>query len=579
MRASIPSVAAVFSVLLSAWSQQVNALQQPFILPTSVGGGVNRLNNDPTGGDISTTLRIELPLFGGALDTAQASLLDAGKEKAVETRIAAHSSLHKGASGFTTLTHENFPHLSVRIRQHGGLALAKRNDSDADAEAWCDPTVKSWTGYIDTIDGKSLWFQFFESRSDPEKDPLLLWTNGGPGCSSAIGLFQELGPCLVPLQNGTPSPGPPINGTTRNPHSWNSASSIIFIDQPVDVGFSYSRYGVHTYDADQGARDLYAFLRIFFSAFPRFGANEFVLTSESYGGRYAPRYAAEIVDRNAEVLQKAKGEGREVRVGEVINFKAVAIGNGLTAPAEQATSEYDMLCTRKGGAKTPYLPISACKGMAVWKKRCDEILPRVCRDNFAFDDCIMHIDACQDGISGPYASTGRNPYNMEDDCKAGLMPNLCYDVVGDIKAYLDRPDVRELIGAASLSQIGNFTTCNWDVNSGFARSGDVFVDNVGYISGLLERGIRVLIYVGALDVSCNWIGNKRWLFNMDWSGKDAFLAAENRGWLVNGEVAGETQSADGLTWATIHGAGHMVPYDKPVQAKNLIYRWLAGEPL
>ncbi|CAD6888847.1 unnamed protein product [Tilletia caries] len=70
------------------------------------------------------------------------------------------------------------------------------------------------------------------------------------------------------------------------------------------------------------------------------------------------------------------------------------------------------------------------------EEECDEILPRVCRDNFAFDDCMMHIDACQDGISGPY--------NMENDCKAGLMPNLCYDVVGDIKAYLDRPDVREV---------------------------------------------------------------------------------------------------------------------------------------
>ncbi|KAE8190162.1 hypothetical protein CF336_g5429 [Tilletia laevis] len=90
-------------------------------------------------------------------------------------------------------------------------------------------------------------------------------------------------------------------------------------------------------------------------------------------------------------------------------------------PAEQATSEYDMLCTRKGGAKTPYLPISACKGMAVWKKNAT----RSCR-----------------GCAG--ITLRRNPYNMENDCKAGLMPNLCYDVVGDIKAYLDRPDVREV---------------------------------------------------------------------------------------------------------------------------------------
>ncbi|KAE8268864.1 hypothetical protein A4X09_0g3474 [Tilletia walkeri] len=570
MRASILSFGALLSVLSSALSQAHARQQQPFVLPSSSF-------TSSLLADISTTQHIELPF--GDFSTAQA----ASNEEAVESRIAAHSSAHRGASGFVTLSHEEFPYLSVRIRQHGG-AFARTSTKDGakkamDPEAWCDPTVKSWTGYIDTIDGKSLWFQFFESRSDPKKDPLLLWTNGGPGCSSAIGLFQELGPCRVPLRNGAMPSGPAINGTEFNEWSWNSQSSIIFIDQPVDVGFSYSRFGVHTYNADQGARDLYAFLRIFFDAFPRFAENESVITTESYGGRYAPRYASEIVDRNAEVVHKAARKGEEVDRRKLINLKAVAIGNGLTSPAEQMTSEFDMLCTRKGGAKTPYLPIGACKRMEVWKKKCDKILPIVCQENFSQDECQMHIDACQDEISGPYAATGRNPYNVEDDCKAGIQPNLCYDVVGDIRQYLDRPDVRELIGAASVEQIGNFTTCNWDVNSGFERTGDEIVDNVGYASGLLERGIRMLFYVGKLDLSCNWVGNKRWLFNMDWYGKEKFLAAENRGWVVDGEIAGETQSAEGLTWATILGAGHMVPYDKPVQAKNLIYRWLAGEPL
>jgi carboxypeptidase C (cathepsin A) len=65
---------------------------------------------------------------------------------------------------------------------------------------------------IDTIDGKSLFFYFFESRSSPEKDPVLLWTNGGPGASSAIGLFQELGPCRIEVGSSKTANGPPING-------------------------------------------------------------------------------------------------------------------------------------------------------------------------------------------------------------------------------------------------------------------------------------------------------------------------------------------------------------------------------
>jgi len=567
MRSSSSRRAAVVVVVVAvtaiASSLTAAQLQQPFGLPNPLTQNI--INTF----DISTAQTIELPLASTAAINARV--------RSTESRIAAHSAQHRGAAGFTTLKHEEFPHVSVRICQHSASAKdtsrRKAAGADLDPEAWCDPTVVSWTGYIDTIDGKSLWFQAFESRSNPDKDPLLLWTNGGPGCSSAVGLFQELGPCAVPLRNGVMPSGPPINGTVFNPHAWNSQSSIIFIDQPVGVGFSY------TYDADQGAVDVYAFLRIFFSAFPKFAGNDFVMTAESYGGRYIPRYAAEVVDRNAAIVQKAARKGEEVDNSKLINLKSVAIGNGLTSRSEQTTAAFDMLCTRKGGAKTPQLPIGTCKRMEVWKKRCDEILPIVCRDNYSYDDCKLHLEACTEEMEGPYSATGRNPYNIDDDCKAGLDPNLCYDVFGDITAYLDRSDVRELIGAASVKQIGNFSMCDWDVNSGFEAVGDEYVDNVGFVSGLLERGIKVLIFVGVLDLACNWVGSWRWLTKMNWSGQEAFLSAKKYDWLVDGEVAGETQSAEGLTWATIKGAGHMVPYDKPVQSKHLLYRWLAGEPL
>ncbi|KAK0556991.1 hypothetical protein OC846_000836, partial [Tilletia horrida] len=481
--------------------------QQPFAVPASPFEASQPVSAQ-SHLDIRTSQNIELPLASSAAINARV--------RSVESRIAAHSAQNPGSAGFTTLTHEEFPHLSVRIRQHGGSSTApgvkKEKDSKSDPDAWCDPTVTSWTGYIDTIDGKSLWFQAFESRSNPEKDPLLLWTNGGPGCSSAVGLFQELGPCSVPLRNGAMPQGPPINGTKWNPHSWNSESSIIFIDQPVGVGFSYTRYGVHTYDADQGAVDVYAFLRIFFSAFPKFANSDFTMTGESYGGRYLPRYASEIVDRNQAYVQKAARAGEALDKSKIINLKSVAIGNGLTAMAKQIGGYYDL-------------------------------------------------------------------YNIEDGCKAGLGENLCYEVMADIKAYLDRPDVRKLIGAAPVEQIGNFSSCNHEVGMGFGLAGDGLVDNTGYVSGLLERGIKILIYIGTLDWICNWVGNKKWLFEMEWSGKEKFLAAKNYQWVVDGKEAGETQSAAGLTWATVLGAGHMVPYDKPVESKNMLYRWLNGEAL
>lgn len=91
------------------------------------------------------------------------------------------------------------------------------------------PGVNSYSGYIDLAPNMHTFFWFFESRSNPASDPMTVWLNGGPGSDSLIGLFAELGPCMV-AENLT---------TYVNPYSWSEVSNMLFISQPVGVGFSY----------------------------------------------------------------------------------------------------------------------------------------------------------------------------------------------------------------------------------------------------------------------------------------------------------------------------------------------------
>lgn len=102
---------------------------------------------------------------------------------------------------------------------------------------------------------------------------------------------------------------------------------------------------------------------------------------------------------------------------------------------------------------------------------------------------------------------------------------------------------------------------------------------------MLEDGIRVLIYAGDVDFICNWIGNKAWTTQLNWSGKASFNAAKDADWTAAGSNApnGQVRSAsaargDGsLTFLQVYEAGHMVPMDQPAVALSMLNTFLQNE--
>ncbi|KAJ3532606.1 hypothetical protein NMY22_g7675 [Coprinellus aureogranulatus] len=381
---------------------------------------------------------------------------------------------------FTTLKHPAFPRHGVRIKK----------------TKFCDETVNAYTGYID-VEARHLFFYFFESRNDPDEDDVILWTNGGPGCSSSLGLFMELGPCRV-LDS---------NGTKFHPHSWNSRANIFFIDQPIGVGFSYADYGEYVANlmvlnqatTEDAAKDIAAFVHVFFEHFKKFQGRAFHMAGESYGGRYIPVFAAAVYDQNRLLVQQGLAP---------INLTSVMIGNGLTDFFTMSASYYDMACTPASVA--PILDIQTCVRMKQAVPRCNKLLKEGCVDIYDEFSCQAAAAFCDAELAEPFFNSGRNPYDISVDCEGNIEDTLCYPVTKHISSYLDRPEVRKLIGVSPSLSHKTSPPAPPSVSTNFALTMDEYRPTYHYISNLLDRGVRALIYVGKNDWICNHVGNERW---------------------------------------------------------------------
>jgi hypothetical protein len=78
---------------------------------------------------------------------------------------------------------------------------------------------------------KNVFFWFFPARDSPENAPLSIWIGGGPGQSGVAGAMTQNGPCYVNADG---------NSTIKNPFSRNNRVNMLYVDQPIGAGYSYS---------------------------------------------------------------------------------------------------------------------------------------------------------------------------------------------------------------------------------------------------------------------------------------------------------------------------------------------------
>ncbi|KAF2119847.1 Alpha/Beta hydrolase protein [Lophiotrema nucula] len=400
--------------------------------------------------------------------------------------------------------------------------------------------VKQYSGYLDDDEeDKHLFYWFFESRNDPENDPVVLWLNGGPGCSSLMGLFMELGPGSVTKKLEI----------KYNDFSWNANASVIFLDQPVNVGYSYSSGSVSNTVA--AGKDIYALLTLFFKQFPEYAKQTFHIAGESYAGHYIPVFASEILSHKK----------------RNINLSSVLIGNGLTDGLTQYEYYKPMACG--DGGWPAVLDDGACQAMENAYPRCAGLIEN-CYNSESVWSCVPASIYCNNAMIGPYQRTGQNVYDVRRPCGSN---DLCYDEIDWISAYLNKKEVMKAVGA----EVSSYDSCNFDINRNFLLQGDWMKPYHRVVPGLLEQ-IPVLIYAGDADYICNWLGNKAWTEALEWPGQKDYAAAKMQDLLLGGkgDKVGEYKTSGNFTFVKIHAGGHMVPYDQPEASAEFYTRWLSG---
>jgi cathepsin A (carboxypeptidase C) len=421
----------------------------------------------------------------------------------------------------------------------GNLEAFKLRTKKVDPRKLGVDDVKQYSGYIDNEeDDKHLFYWFFESRNDPKHDPVVLWLNGGPGCSSLTGLFMELGPSSITKDREV----------KFNPYSWNANASVIFLDQPVNVGYSYSSASVSNTVA--AGKDVYAFLTLFFKQFPEYAKQSFHISGESYAGHYIPVFASEILSHKK----------------RNINLQSILIGNGLTDGLTQYEYYRPMACG--DGGWPAVLSESECQSMDNALPRCQSLITN-CYESESVWSCVPASIYCNNAIIGPYQRTGQNPYDVRKKCKGS---SLCYDELDWIQDYLNKAEVMEALGA----EVDSYDSCNFDINRNFLFAGDWMKPFHRLVPGILEK-IPVLIYAGDADFICNWLGNLAWTTQLEWPGHKSFAKAPLEDLELDDKTIGSVKSASNLTFTRIHGGGHMVPYDQPEASLSMLNRWLSGE--
>lgn len=472
-------------------------------------------------------------------------------------------------------------------------------------------SFRQFSGYLTSTDYPSdhLFYWFMESQNDPVNDPVVLWLNGGPGCSSLGGLLEELGP----FHNNND------NGTTlfENIYSWNKRANVLFLEAPVGVGFSYTDTpaSYHWSDDTTADNNAQAIKYFFEQVFPSYKHNEFFVTGESYAGVYGPTLSERLVKMiDAGVLD--------------LNFKGMAIGNGILSEYLQTNSEVALQYGRgfNGIDDWNQLSLDCTAGMSnpiyfdyssssntTCTKYLDYFLgtfdEAIIDPYNVYQDCFLtprritgrkllktagrrrqalqrRRDAVIDALNATQAPqplfTDNRAYSWSDSTDA-FRGFPCFND-DNMQTYLNRPEVITAIHAKLLHR-REWTDCS---NLPYQKE-KKYYDMSATIHAIMNsktyttNNMRLMFYNGDVDTVCQFLGDQWFIENLVVA-RNLTVQYDRREWTYQSApqftptIAGYAKAWNqNLVQLTVKGSGHFVPMDRPAQALQMLVNFITNQ--
>lgn len=390
-------------------------------------------------------------------------------------------------------------------------------------------SVLSYSGFftVNKTFNSNMFFWFFPSQTQTSDNPVLLWLQGGPGGSSLFGALVENGPFGIDKdQNIFP-----------RRFSWTAKYNMIYIDNPVGTGFSFADDAGYARTEDDVAENLLNALVQFFILFPEWKDNDFYITGESYAGKYIPALASRI---------------HRDRPQPAIYLRGIAIGDGWSDPPVMIQGYADFMY------QTALVDESQRDYFA---NKSQEIVGLINQKKWleAAEICSGCFDALEN-FTGPL-----DYYNY----LRSKMPND----TGYYGKWLMRSDVRRSL------HVGNLT-----YNDGSKVEEYLLADIMQSIKPQLTVAMnyyKVMIYSGQLDVIVAVPLTEAMLLTVPWKYQSEYLRVPRQIWRVRPtdvEVAGYVRRVHDFYQVVVRGGGHLLPYDQPERAWDMIDRFISDRP-